>query len=63
MGVGGSPGPHLEGGVQARGCACIPACNETDTPQQTVTVAGCIHPTGMHSCYVIFVVSGICNIC
>ena len=33
---------------RARGC--IPACTEADTPQQTATAAGSMHPTGMHSC-------------
>ena len=33
-----------------RGCVCIPACTEADTPQQTATAAGGTHPTGMHSC-------------
>ena len=45
---------HTWGGLQAhplggRG-GCIPACNEADTPQQTVSAAGDVHPTGMHAC-------------
>ena len=29
-----------------------PACTEADpTPQQTATVAGGTHPTGIHSCF------------
>ena len=46
--LGGCPGPH-PGGPGGRGC--IPACTETDIPQQTATAAGRMHPTAMHSCY------------
>ena len=38
------------GGSRSRPRGCIPACTEADTPQQTATVAGGTHPTGMHSC-------------
>ena len=42
---GGSPGPHLGG---------IPTCTEADTPQQMATAVGGTHPTGMHSCNVLY---------
>ena len=42
---GVSPGPHPGG--------CIPACTEADPPP-TATAAGGTHPTGMHSCYLLF---------
>ena len=41
---GGCPGPHQGG--------CV--CTEADTPQQTGIAVGSMHPTGMHSCYVLF---------
>ena len=43
---GVSPGPHPGG--------CIPACTEADPPPPTATAAGGTHPTGMHSCYLLF---------
>ena len=58
-GLGGSPDPHLGGvsrptprGLQVytRG-VCIPACTEADTPWQTATAVGGLHPAGMHSCF------------
>ena len=60
----GSPGPHL-GDLQAhtwdgasrltpRGWVGIPAFTEADTPQQMATAPGGTHPTGMHSCFLIW---------
>ena len=55
----GAQGPHwmgvsrpIPGGVSRPrpGCWLIPACTEADTPQWTVTAAGGMHLTGMHSC-------------
>ena len=44
-GFEGHPGLGCPGG------GCVPACTKADTPQQTATVAGRTHPTGMLSCY------------
>ena len=57
-GHGGSPGPHLEGVLQAHTPGrspgphpggCIPACTEADPPM--ATASGSTHPTGMNSCF------------
>ena len=49
---GGSPGPHPEG--------CIPACTEADPP--TATAVGGTHPTGIHSCFGIHLVSACARV-
>ena len=57
---GGCPGP-CPGGVQAQARGCIPACTEADTPQQMVTAADGMHPTGMHSCWMKYLPPATCG--
>ena len=48
----GSPGPHWGGGSQH-------ALRQIPPPQQTATVVGGTHPTGMHSCFYNVFVTGL----
>ena len=70
--AGGSPGPHpggklgglaWEGGLQAHTQGGIPPCTEEDTPPpihtHMATAVGSTHPTGMHSCLLIFFPSSL----
>ena len=49
--TGGSPGPHLGGGIFSM---------YWGRPPPTATAAGSTHPIGMHSCYVLKHDSGFC---
>ena len=58
----GCTGPWSRGCIQTQSQAqgvyrprgCIPACTEADTSQQTATAADGTHPTGMHSCFLLW---------
>ena len=68
-GLQGGLQAHTEGGGVSRPtlvcvcvCVCIPACTEADPLPWTATTAGFTHPTGMHSCYFLRLVTKI-NVC